>query len=531
MLNGKHLIGKEELVTTTAESFLAMNPATNQGLLTTFYDATPSEIDRAVELAEQAFPIYRRKSPEERAKFLDAIANEIEALGDELLQRCHEETALPMGRLQGERGRTCNQLRLFAQLVREGSWVNARIDTAQPARKPAPKPDVRSMLRPLGPVAIFGASNFPLAFSVAGGDTASALAAGCPVVVKAHPAHPGTSELVGRAILAAANKTGMPEGAFSLVQGRGNEVGARMVKHPLIKAVGFTGSLRGGRALYDLAASRPEPIPVYAEMGSVNPMIILPGAMQERHEALAKGLASSVTLGVGQFCTNPGIVIAPKHEKVKHFLGQLDSSMKEQQLDSMLTMGIRESFGKGVETLNAQPEVALHTKAEATDYKPNQPQGYVFTAKAKSALERTDVLFEEVFGPSTLFIEADTTAELYELVRKMDGQLTATIHGTPEDLQEHQALVDILERKAGRLIFNSFPTGVEVCHAMVHGGPYPATTAAGTTSVGTKAIERFARPVCYQGFPQESLPDELKDANPLNIWRLVDSKHTDGKIS
>jgi len=531
MLNGKHLIGKEELVTTAASNFQAINPATNQGIDTTFHDATPKEIDRSAQLAEKAFQPYRRKSPHERAKFLEAIAAEIEGLGDTLIQRCHEETALPAGRLQGERGRTCNQLRLFAELIREGSWVDARIDTAQPDRKPAPKPDVRSMLQALGPVAVFGASNFPLAFSVAGGDTASALAAGCPVIVKAHPAHPGTSELVGRAILEAAQKTGMPEGVFSLVQGQGIEVGSTLVKHPLIKAVGFTGSLRGGRALYDLAASRPEPIPVYAEMGSVNPIFILPGAMKDRHEAMAKGLAGSITLGVGQFCTNPGVVVAQKHDNVKHFLKQLDTSMEESPLDSMLTMSIREGFGKGVENLTAQSDVALHTKTSPSDYKPNQPEGYVFTAKAKDAVERTDVLFEEVFGPSTLFIEADSAAEMYALARKMDGQLTATIHGTPEDLEAHQELIDILERKVGRIVFNGFPTGVEVCHAMIHGGPYPATTAAGTTSVGTKAIERFARPVCYQDFPAASLPDELKNENPLNIWRLVDGMHTNAAIS
>lgn len=530
MLTGKNLIGNEA-VASGNETFLGVNPTTNHTLATEFHDATLEEIDKAADLAEEAFQRYRRYTPTEKALFLDQIANEIEALGDTLLQRCHEETALPLGRLEGERGRTCNQLRLFANLVREGSWVDARIDVGDPHRSPLPKPDLRSMQIPLGPVAVFGASNFPLAFSVAGGDTASALAAGCPVIVKAHPAHPGTSELVGKAIVKAAIATNMPLGIFALVHGRSNLVGEALVKHPKIKAVGFTGSFRGGKALFDIAVQRPEPIPVYAEMGSVNPVFILPGAMRESHAEIAKGLATSVTLGVGQFCTNPGIVVAMEEAATGAFFQQLESSMQTTPTGSMLTGGIRQAYGQGIERLKEEGNVAIRVKTSPATYVPNQPESYIFTTKASTALESKGVLFEEVFGPSTIVITADTVKEVYELARKMDGQLTATIHGTAADLEEHKELIYLLERKVGRLVFNSFPTGVEVSHAMVHGGPYPATTAPASTSVGTKAIERFVRPVCYQGFPQAALPDELKDANPFRIWRLVDGKWTNGEIA
>ncbi|MEL6843634.1 MAG: aldehyde dehydrogenase (NADP(+)), partial [Bacteroidota bacterium] len=397
-----------------------------------------------------------------------------------------------------------------------GSWVDARIDRAIPDRKPFPRADIRQMLVPLGPVAIFGASNFPLAFSVAGGDTASALAAGCPVVVKGHPAHPATSELVARAILTAAEKTGMPEGVFSMVQGSGHQVGQRLVQHPLIQAVGFTGSQQGGKALFDLANQRPVPIPVYAEMGSTNPVFVLPRA-QAAFESLAKSLAASVTLGVGQFCTNPGLVFLPESEHRESFGAALRNAISDSQAGTMLTAGIKAAFEQGTTELANQTELlAKGTKADTT----NAVEGQIYQTTLATFLNNP-TLAEEVFGPSSILVMANETEALLEAARKLEGHLTATIHGTEDDLYEYQELVDILERKVGRLVFNGFPTGVEVCDAMVHGGPYPATTASASTSVGTLAIKRFARPVCYQDMPESFLPPALQDPNPLRIWRLV----------
>ncbi len=417
--------------------------------------------------------------------------------------------------------RTVNQLKLFASVVREGSWVDARVDTAIPDRQP-PKPDIRQMQIPLGPVGIFGASNFPLAFSVAGGDTASALAAGCPVVVKAHPLHPGTSELVARAILKAVAETDMPDGVFSMVHGISNDVGMAIVNHPEIKAVGFTGSFKGGKALFDAANQRPAPIPVFAEMGSVNPMFILPGAMKERNEIIAKGLVGSVALGVGQFCTNPGVVVTSKSADSAKFLQHLKFYNTEIPAGTMLSDRIKSNFSAGVQNLLECEGVELISSGEISGHG-NQTGTAIFSSDAKT-FRKNRSLSEEVFGPSTLNVSADDKEEMLQLAREMEGHLTATIHGTEEDLKEYAELIKILEQKAGRLIFNGFPTGVEVCHSMVHGGPYPATTASQSTSVGTAAIKRFARPVCYQDFPQAALPDQLKDGNPLKIWRMVNGE-------
>ncbi len=502
------------------DTFKAINPANSENLPTDFFEATEEEIQQATALAKKAYSSFKEIDNEQKALFLETIANELLALGDALIERCMEETALPRPRLEGERGRTMNQLKLFASVVREGSWVDARIDRADPDRVPLPKPDVRQMQRPLGPVAIFGASNFPLAFSVAGGDTASAFAAGCPVIVKGHPLHPGTSELVAQAILKAAKACNLPEGVFSLVQGKTIAVGMALVNDPNIKAVGFTGSYRGGKALFDAANQRPEPIPVYAEMGSTNPVFMLPGALASKAEALAKGLAGSFTLGVGQFCTNPGLVVLPSSEHTDQFKKTLAACNETSAEGIMLSQGIKSAFNLGVEQLKSSPGVTelSHSTGVAEG---NKAVNQIFEAHITTVLQNK-ALQEEVFGPATLLVNASAKEEILQFARGLEGHLTATIHGTEEDLREYAELVSILEEKVGRIVFNGFPTGVEVCHSMVHGGPFPATTAPQTTSVGTAAIKRFVRPVCYQDFPQEALPDALKDSNPLNIWRLVD---------
>jgi 2,5-dioxopentanoate dehydrogenase len=488
-------------------------------------EASHDDINAALDAAERAFQVYRTVPAEQRAALLDQIAVEIEALGDELLEVAHAETALPVAvRLTGERARTIKQLRLFADLVREGSWVDARIDRAIPDQRP-PRPDIRRMLIPIGPVAVFSASNFPLAFSVAGTDTASALAAGCPVIVKAHPAHPATSALTAGAVLRAVEKTGMPSGVFSLLHTTRNELAVALVQHPLTRAVAFTGSLGAGRALFDAGASRPEPIPVYAEMGSINPVFVLPEALGERADAIADGLAGSVTLGVGQFCTCPGIAAGIDGPAFDQFVSRMEALMTNAAPGTMLYPRILQSYQAGWRQLSTIAGVRT-IRADATegdDATVARPT--VFVTDARTFLDHHE-LREEVFGPSTVLVRCESPAQLAEVARGLEGQLTATIHGTPAELAEHGALVSILEQKAGRLVFNGFPTGVEVCASMQHGGPYPATTDARTTSVGTAAIERFVRPVAYQGFPAAMLPPELQDANPRGIWRSVDGQRS-----
>ncbi len=506
-----------------ASTFHAFEPRTGQPLAPEFFHASKDEIESAVQLAHQAFATYGHASGRQKAAFLRAIAARIESVADPLIDRAEKETALPKARLQSETGRTCWQLRLFAKLIEESSWVNARIDRPDPERKPLPKPDIRSMVRPLGPVVVFAPSNFPLAFSVAGGDTASALAAGNPVIVKGHGAHPGTSELVGLAIQESARECGMPEGVFSLLFGKGTEVGTALVKHPLVKAVGFTGSRAGGRTLMDLAAARPEPIPVYTEMSSTNPVFILPGAMRNNADAIAAGLYTSFTLGSGQFCTKPGMVFLPQGLDCGGFIQKLKGSVEESAQFTLLTGAIRSSYS--TETAQRKSGKGVAVVAE----KPSST-GPEFNVGA--ALYQTDAnaflsdkaLSSEIFGPSTLLVRDASHDQLLKIARGLEGHLTATIHGTEEDLREYADLLAILEDKVGRLIFNGFPTGVEVCHAMVHGGPYPATSDGRSTSVGTQAIFRFTRLVCYQGFPQSALPDALKNDNPLQIWRLLDGE-------
>lgn len=514
-LTGKNIIG-DSLSGEGSIIFYAEDPAGGGRLEPGFHEASEKEIRLAVEKAALAFELYRSKSGRDRAAFLEAIAEEITSIGDDLIVRAMAETGLPEARLKGERGRTVGQLRMFAQYLREGSWVEARVDKADPDRTP-PKADIRSMQKAIGPVGVFGASNFPLAFSVAGGDTTSALAAGCPVVFKAHPAHPGTCEMVGLAIVRAAKKTGMPEGTFSMVHGKSTAVGLAIVRHPLIKAIGFTGSYRGGKALFDVANSRPVPIPVYAEMGSTNPVFVLPEAMRERKENIAKDLAASVTLGVGQFCTNPGLVFY--HTEEKAFTQVLSSTLEQTAPGVMLTSYIQEAYLAGVEKLAKTNGVTTLAKAKASG-KGSYAPAYLFQSTADKFLA-DHTLEEEVFGPSTLAVTVDDKEQLMQVARRLTGHLTATIHATENDLVEYRDLISVLEQKVGRLIINGYPTGVEVTHAMVHGGPFPATTDSRSTSVGTDAIRRFSRPVCYQNFPQSLLPEELRDDNPLGILRMV----------
>ncbi|MGQ8916002.1 aldehyde dehydrogenase (NADP(+)) [Pseudomonas lundensis] len=499
----------------------SVDATTGQALPYDFYQATAQEVDRAACAAAAAYPAYKALSAERRAAFLDAIADELDALDDQFVALVCRETALPAARIAGERGRTSGQMRLFATVLRRGDFYAARIDQAQPERTPLPRPDVRQYRIGLGPVAVFGASNFPLAFSTAGGDTASALAAGCPVVFKAHSGHMATAEQVADAILRAAERTGMPQGVFNMIYGAG--VGEALVKHPSIQAVGFTGSLKGGRALCDMAAERPQPIPVFAEMSSINPVIILPQALQVRGATVARELAASVVQGCGQFCTNPGLVIGLRSPAFTAFIEQLAGQINEQPAQTMLNAGTLRSYAKGVSQL-AEHALVEHLAGLAQHGAQAQPQ--VFRADVRLLLEGDPVLQEEVFGPTTVVIEVQDAAQLDAAIQSLHGQLTATLIGEPEDLQQFGGLTPLLEQKVGRILINGYPTGVEVCDAMVHGGPYPATSDARGTSVGTLAIDRFLRPVCFQNYPDSLLPEPLKNANPLGIQRLVDGQTT-----
>jgi 2,5-dioxopentanoate dehydrogenase len=502
------------------------NPATGELLEGEFFEATVGEIDAAARAADRAFEQFAALAPSRRAELLRAIARELLALGDRLLERAAAETGLPVSRLESERARTVSQALLFAEHIEEGSWVGARIDRALPDRRPQPRPDVRRMLVPMGPVAVFGASNFPLAFSVAGGDTVSALAAGCPVMVKAHPAHPGTSELAASAIRTAARETRMPDGVFAMLYGASPEVGITLVTHPLIRAAGFTGSLAAGRTLFDAAALRPEPIPVYAEMGSSNPVFVLPGALAERGEAIAKGLAASVTLGAGQFCTNPGLTVVVESPAASAFLKSAGDILAAAPAGTAVHAGIKAAYDQGIAEVTRLPGVRVAARARGEGAHPDTDVHAALLLTDDRTWAQNPRLSEEIYGPATLAVSCASRHELIAFARGLSGHLTATIHGTEKDLSEFGELVSILRRKAGRLVFNGFPTGVEVCHAMHHGGPYPATTHSRETSVGTAAIFRFARPVCYQDFPQAALPEELRDGNPRGIWRLVDGAYT-----
>jgi 2,5-dioxopentanoate dehydrogenase len=522
-LHGKNFIG-ESLSSGSGETFTATSPLNCAELPGSFHQAGSQDIDQAAAQAESAFQIYRGTSGEDRAKFLEKIADEIGALGSELITRAQAETGLPEARLTGERGRTVGQLRLFAQVAREGSWVDARIDHAIADRQPAPKPDLRRMLIPIGPVVVFGSSNFPLAFSVAGGDTASAFATGNTVIVKAHSAHPGTSELVAEAIRRAVKANRLPAGVFSMVYGAGKLIGMQLVRHPYVRAVGFTGSRSAGRALFDAAAARPDPIPVFAEMSSLNPVFILPQALQQRGDRLAEGLKGSMTLGVGQFCTKPGLVFAVQGSALNQFQTVLARALEGVPPATMLHAGICTSYQQGASRASQISGVELLARSQ-TAPDPVKTQAHALVLRTDLDNFRTNPqLAEEVFGPFAVLVAAPSMDELVATAKELEGQLTATVLGTPEDLEQARDLIKILERKAGRLIVNGFPTGVEVCPSMNHGGPYPATTDVRFTSVGTAALYRFVRPVCYQDFPETLLPPGLREDNPLQLRRMVDGK-------
>jgi NADP-dependent aldehyde dehydrogenase len=502
-LTGQMIIGGRR-VTGTGEPVYGVDPRTGDRLEPGYRGAGPDDLDRACQLAEQAFEGYRSAPIAARADFLDAIAANIDALGSTLVDRASLESGLPEARLTGELARTTGQLRLFGQVLREGSWQGARVDPATSAR-----PDIRQRKIPLGPVAVFGASNFPLAFSVAGGDTASALAAGCPVVVKAHEAHPGTSELVGRAIAEAARAAGLPEGVFSMVYGDGPGVGAALVTDPRIQAVGFTGSRGAGLAIVAAAAARPRPIPVYAEMSSVNPVFLLPGALATRGAELGAAFAGSLTLGAGQFCTNPGLVFAAGGPELDGFLDAAAKAVEANQGAPMLTARIAEAYRDGAARLTGNPAVTVLARGHQSDTAAGG-QAVLATVDADH-FTGDESLEQEVFGAASLVVRAASADDLVELARSLEGQLTATVHAEPSDYPLAARLLPALERIAGRVLFDGWPTGVTVGHAMVHGGPFPATSDARTTSVGTRAIERFLRPVSYQDVPEGLLPEVLRD--------------------
>lgn len=518
MLSGNLFLGAERRA--AKASFRAYNPTLGAEIAEpAFAEATAADVADACARAEAAFEAYAARPLADRAAFLEAIATRIEGLGDALLERAHQETGLPMARLTGERGRTTGQLRLFAKEVLEGGWQSLRIDHADPARTP-PKPDLRLRNIPLGPVAVFGASNFPLAFSTAGGDTAAALAAGCPVVVKGHPAHPGTSEWVAQAIAQAAQDTNMPEGVFSLLQGRSNDIGGALVADPRIAAVGFTGSRGGGTALMRIAAARPVPIPVYAEMSSVNPVILLPAALKARGTALAQGFVASLTMGAGQFCTNPGLLLAVAGPDLDAFLAAAAGHVCAAPAQVMLTAGIEAAYTAGKAALAKLPAVQELANGVA-DPAPTRAAAGLYTMSG-AALLANPAQAHEVFGATALVVACASLAEVEAVIRALEGQLTATLHADPADAQAARALLPALERKVGRILANGWPTGVEVTHAMVHGGPFPATSDGRSTSVGTLAIDRFLRPVCYQDLPADLLPTALQGEGAAGVPVRVD---------
>lgn len=519
-ISGNHIIGSQ-FSGKGNEVFYAVNPKSLERLTPDFINATQEEINLAFEKADLAFDAFREVSRSRRADFLNKIGDEIISLGDELIQRAMDETGLPEARIIGERGRTVNQLKLFADVVSDGSYLEISIDTAQPERSPIPKPDIRMMYLPIGPVAVFGASNFPLAFSVAGGDTASALAAGCPVVVKAHPAHPGTSELVGLAIKKAAEDTGMPDGVFSLLHGKSFMVGEAMAKHALTRAVTFTGSHQGGMALFKIAASRPTPIPCFAEMGSINPVFLLPDRLREQPNVIAEQYIDSVTLGVGQFCTNPGLVIGIKSAELNSFIESAAKKINNHQGGIMLHEGIKNNYEKSLQQVSGISNVK--SIAKGTGEGTTTGIAELLIVEGATFVQNPDIQ-EEIFGPASIIVVCEDEDQFLMAARTLMGNLTATLQGTSDDLHRFKTLIRLLERKVGRILVNGFPTGVEVCHSMMHGGPYPATTDSRFTSVGTAAIKRFLRPVCYQNFPEDVLYEEMRSSSKGKVQQKINGE-------
>ena len=518
MIDGALLIGGEARQAT--DRFTAVNPATGETLSPDFSSAGSDAVDEACALAEAAFPTYAATDLNARAAFLEAIAANILAIGDDLIVRAMSESGLPRARLEGERGRTVGQLKLFAGVVRQGDFLDATIDPAMPDRAPLPRPDLRRINLAIGPVAVFGASNFPLAFSVAGGDTASALAAGCPVVVKGHPAHPGTGELVARAIRQAVADAGLPAGVFSYLPGETNALGGALVADPRIQAVGFTGSRAGGLALVRIAAERDAPIPVYAEMSSINPVVLFPAALAARGEALGKEFVASLTMGAGQFCTNPGLVLAIDGPDLDTFVAAASAAMTEAAPATMLSPGIHTSFERGVDALAGHTSVRTVARGKVGEGV-NQAVGAVFETDAQAFLADA-ALGHEVFGSSSVVVRCRDRTEIAQVIAGLEGQLTATLQMDPADEADAAALVPVIARRVGRILANGWPTGVEVAPAMVHGGPFPATSDGRTTSVGTLAIERFLRPVCFQNLAPALLPAGLGDDNAWGITRRMD---------
>ncbi|MDI4635622.1 aldehyde dehydrogenase (NADP(+)) [Pelomonas sp. V22] len=523
-IQGEALIGGRAVIGAGA-TFKAFDPNLELAIEPEFRAVNAAQVAEACDLAGQAFDSFRATTDEQRADFLEQIAAQIGALGDELIVRAMAESGLPRARLEGERGRTVNQLKLFAELLREGSWQDARIDSALPQRQP-PRPDLRLRFIGVGPVAVFGASNFPLAFSVAGGDTAAALAAGCPVVVKAHSAHPGTSELVGRAVVEAVRRCELHPGTFALLSGSGHGIGETLVKHPAIQAVGFTGSRSGGLALMAAAASRPQPIPVYAEMSSINPVVLLPGALAARGAEIAAGFATSLTMGVGQFCTNPGLLLGLAGKEFDAFASAAAEALKPLPAATMLTAGIAQAYQRGEDTLASQDAVTSLVRGESAGCK-GAPS--LFTVSGDAFLANTHALSAEIFGPASLLVACRDLDQLLQIIEGLEGQLTATLQlqeDSESDLAAARRLLPALERKVGRILANGFPTGVEVSTAMVHGGPFPATSDGRSSSVGTAAIQRFLRPVSYQNLPRALLPEVLREPNERGVWRRRDGTLT-----
>ena len=527
MITGKNYIGNNRSAKGN-KTYTTFNPQENKENEFSFVEATPEEIDLAVQLAKNAYHEFSGISGTRKAEFLNAIADEILALDDLLIKTYCSETGLPEGRAMGERGRTIGQLRSFADLVKEGSWVEACIDNAIPNRAPIPKPDLRKMLIPLGPVVVFGASNFPLAYSTAGGDTAAAFAAGCPVIVKSHPMHAGTGELVASAIVKAAEKTNMPNGVFSNLNSSGIEVGVALVKHPDVKAVGFTGSIRGGRALFDLASQREEPIPVFAEMGSVNPVVVMPEAVQKRGGTLANTYAGSITLGSGQFCTNPGLLLGIKGDALTHFIKNLSDAIVKIEPSCMLHPNIIGAYESNKQKAVSQD--GLRVVADyPTDVQTNYARQTITTVEGKTFLENA-TLHQEVFGPYSIVVQCEDIEQLEQIIAKLEGQLTGTIIAEESELSKYPGVVSALQNRVGRLIFNGVPTGVEVCPSMHHGGPYPSSTDSRFTAVGIHSIKRWVRPISYQDWPNNLLPVELRNENPLNLLRILNGEVTNQKI-
>ncbi|OUR94585.1 aldehyde dehydrogenase (NADP(+)) [Flavobacteriales bacterium 34_180_T64] len=527
MITGENYIGNQRSATGN-KTYKTFNPQLNIENESVFTEATTEEIDKAVQLASEAFKSFRIMSGTKKAEFLNAIADEILALGDELIQTYCSETGLPEGRANGERGRTVGQLRSFADLVQEGSWVEATIDTAQPERQPMPKSDIRKLLIPLGPVVVFGASNFPLAYSTAGGDTTAALASGCPVIVKSHPMHAGTGELIASAIIKAAQKTDMPNGVFSNLNSSGIEVGQQLVQHSGVKAVGFTGSIKGGRALYDLAAQREEPIPVFAEMGSVNPVVVLPNALQLRGASLAATYANSITLGTGQFCTKPGLILGIKSNDLNQFIETLSDEIVKIEPSCMLHPNIIGVYENNKEKALSQNDLTIVANYEA-EVKPNYAKQAITTVEGNTFLENSN-LHHEVFGPYSIVVQCEDSKQLEQVISALEGQLTGTLIADNNEASEYLGVISALQYRVGRIIFNGVPTGVEVCPSMVHGGPYPSSTDSRFTAVGIHSIKRWVRPFSYQDWPNNLLPDELKNDNPLQISRLLNNTQTTEKI-